>query len=132
MCRNVVRCHGLLLIPASTKGLEDQYSGTTLGMLLDYAEGGNLRNLVASQVASYSPVYTFVDAMSILTDIASALAYMHTLDPPLVHRDIKQENMLIRRGEGTSNFRACVADYGLHVVGDCHCHSLLAALSCRG
>lgn len=45
---------------------------------------------------------------NILFQIARALNYMHTLDPPIIHRDIKPLNVFI-----TSNYSAKIGDFGL-------------------
>ena len=45
---------------------------------------------------------------NILFQIARALNYMHTLDPPIIHRDIKPLNIFI-----TSNYSAKIGDFGL-------------------
>ncbi|RLN87463.1 hypothetical protein BBJ28_00019377 [Nothophytophthora sp. Chile5] len=41
-------------------------------------------------------------------DIAEGLVYLHSLDPPLVHGDLKSRNVLLR-----NDFRAKLADFGL-------------------
>jgi serine/threonine protein kinase len=44
----------------------------------------------------------------ILRDVASALHHAHAQNPPIVHRDVKPQNILVD-GKG----RACVVDFGL-------------------
>ena len=44
----------------------------------------------------------------ILQDVATALVYLHSQDPPILHRDLSANNVLL-----TSNMRAKVADLGV-------------------
>ena len=46
--------------------------------------------------------------MSIVRDIAQGLRFLHTANPPVVHKDLKSKNVLI-----DSQFRAKVSDFGL-------------------
>ena len=46
--------------------------------------------------------------LNIARDCAKAMAFMHGLDPPMIHRDLKSENLLINEA-----FTGKVADFGL-------------------
>lgn len=46
--------------------------------------------------------------IEILFDIARGLNYLHQLDPPILHRDLKPHNIFIN-----SNFKAKIGDFGL-------------------
>eukprot|EP00727_Mastigamoeba_balamuthi_P003944 m51a1_g13547 putative map3k delta-1 protein (204) ;mRNA; r:77-2041 len=57
--------------------------------------------------------------LSIMSDVARGMAYLHQNDPPILHRDLKSSNILL-----DSNLQAKVSDFGLtmfsHKVGDSH------------
>ena len=50
--------------------------------------------------------------LAALGDAASAVAYLHALDPPVAHRDVKLENLLI-----CSDGPHKLCDFGSCVVG---------------
>ena len=56
--------------------------------------------------------YTWLDAFRWLQQIATALAYLHSLRPMVVHRDLKLENMLLT-GLNPATADAKLADFGL-------------------
>ncbi|XWS21808.1 hypothetical protein CRYUN_Cryun30bG0086700 [Craigia yunnanensis] len=54
----------------------------------------------------------------IISGIANGLAYLHGLDTPIIHRDIKASNVLL-----DNDFEAHIADFGLaRQVEDAHSH----------
>lgn len=63
-------------------------------------QGGALSVLVVNQmVEPYRTIYTDGDALQWLIDIAHGLAFLHhQCDPPVIHRDIKLDNILLSRG----------------------------------
>ncbi|MCO5600598.1 hypothetical protein L7F22_054712 [Adiantum nelumboides] len=50
--------------------------------------------------------------LTIAAETADALAYLHTMDPPVLHRDVKSRNILIDH-----DFNTKVADFGLSRMG---------------
>jgi len=63
-------------------------------IIFDYCEG-NLINFVKSHLDK-SMIFPEVHIKNVLLDITDAVGYLHHLDPPLVHRDIKLDNVLIK------------------------------------
>jgi serine/threonine protein kinase len=70
----------------------------------------------------HSSNYSYVDALTWATDIAAAVSHLHSLNPVIIHRDLKLENILLLKpsAQGTAGGRklpvAKLTDFGLHVV----------------
>jgi eukaryotic-like serine/threonine-protein kinase len=74
-------------------------------LLMDYIQGRNLEVLRAEQPGTY---FTLPMVKVIMAPVVDALQYLHSQDPPIVHRDVKPENIIVplRGGE------AVLADFG--------------------
>ncbi|KAE9385864.1 kinase-like protein [Gymnopus androsaceus JB14] len=46
-----------------------------------------------------------------LLDVASGISYLHSMDPPIVHGDIRGGNILV-----ADDLRCCIADFGLSLI----------------
>lgn len=75
---------------------------------MEYVSGGNLERFWRSHGASLVPIETTVD---IMRQICRGLAVAHTNSPPIIHRDIKPQNILV--GYESDGLRARVSDFGL-------------------
>mgnify|MGYP002624945752 CR=1 FL=1 len=62
-------------------------SGNNPFLVLPYCKNGNLKKKVGQ--------FTNEDGWRLLRDVASGLAYLHRQVPPIIHQDIKPENILI-------------------------------------
>lgn len=61
---------------------------------------------------------TFDTKVKIVKGVANGLAYLHGLDTPIIHRDIKASNVLLG-----SDFEAHISDFGLaRLVNEAHSH----------
>ena len=61
-----------------------------LYLIMEYMSKGNLYNLISSHK---NLSLKFI--VSILSNILSSIYYLHNMTPPIIHRDIKAENVLI-------------------------------------
>jgi serine/threonine-protein kinase len=75
---------------------------------MEYIAGGSLDQFWKSHGSSFVPVETAVD---IARQICQGLALAHSDSPPMVHRDIKPQNILV--GYDDQGLRACLSDFGL-------------------
>ncbi|KAJ7126083.1 kinase-like domain-containing protein, partial [Mycena epipterygia] len=78
-------------------------------------------------VMAFLERYPDFDKSSLVRDIANGLEYMHDLDPPVVHGDMKGANILINDGG-----QACLADFGLALAIESQAFSTSSAGSTRG
>ncbi|KDQ08680.1 hypothetical protein BOTBODRAFT_94356, partial [Botryobasidium botryosum FD-172 SS1] len=69
-----------------------------------------MRNGAADDFVKKNPN---VNRVRLLVQIAQGLEYMHTRNPPIIHGDLKANNILISDDES-----ACISDFGLSRVCD--------------
>ncbi|KAL6761699.1 kinase-like domain-containing protein [Haematococcus lacustris] len=115
---SILKAHGLYRIAGSHPGLQGP-SGSQhkLCFLMEHANGGSLVRLLAQQMkAPWKPLYSPAQVLTWLTDIAEGLQHLHSRNPPLVHRDIKLENILLHDCHEQERMVARITDLGLHVV----------------
>ncbi|KAJ7585171.1 kinase-like domain-containing protein [Mycena floridula] len=79
------------------------YDGDRPGMLGAWFENGN-----APEYLEKNPN---TDRMKLIQDVACGLTYLHSLDPPVVHGDLKGSNILV-----DDNGHAVLTDFGLSRV----------------
>lgn len=73
-------------------------------IVLEYAARGSLEAVLQGLVVDLE----HPRRLSILCDIARGMKYLHTQQPPIIHRDLKSDNVLI-----DANWVAKVSDLGL-------------------
>ena len=81
--------------------------GYGLCAITEFMERGDLTT-VLSNISMNSEFSWGNLKMSIATDIILSLAYLHGLEPVVMHRDLKSRNVLI-----SQNFTAKISDFGL-------------------
>lgn len=86
-------------------------------LVMDFIEGEDLYSLIQR-----SGVISEDQALNWISQIASALNYLHSQSPPIIHRDIKPANIRITP-EGT----AFLVDFGLVKVYDPHMRTTIGA-----
>ncbi|TMW61825.1 hypothetical protein Poli38472_010888 [Pythium oligandrum] len=77
-----------------------------VAVVTEYMAGGDLRAYLDSTKRRARDGWT-VEKYRIVLDIAEALVYLHSLDPPMIHRDLKSCNVLL---DGEMN--AVLSDFG--------------------
>ncbi|OAA71334.1 Protein kinase-like domain protein [Cordyceps fumosorosea ARSEF 2679] len=81
--------------------------GYEVFLLMEFCDGGGLIDFMNTRLQHR---LTEPEILNIFADIAEGVACMHYLKPPLLHRDIKVENVLITTRSGGRRFMLC--DFG--------------------
>ena len=67
-------------------------------IISEFVERGSLDTLLYNlKNKSKRDVLQFEEKLNILIGISSGMAYLHSLQPPLIHRDLKPQNILISK-----------------------------------
>jgi serine/threonine protein kinase len=72
---------------------------------------GNLENQLHGVSSQQQPLL-WRERINIATDIACGLAYLHSLDPVILHQDVCSENIMLVRGGTTKALTAKVGGFG--------------------
>ncbi|KAF2970564.1 hypothetical protein GQX73_g2983 [Xylaria multiplex] len=86
---------------------ELQGGGYEVFLLMEYCDGGGLIDFMNTRLQHR---LTEPEILNIFSDIAEGVACMHYLKPPLLHRDLKVENVLIVMHGAKRKFKLC--DFG--------------------
>ncbi|KAJ5246515.1 hypothetical protein N7468_001498 [Penicillium chermesinum] len=81
--------------------------GYEVFLLMEYCAGGGLIDFMNTRLQNR---LTEPEIIKIFSDVAEGVACMHYLKPPLLHRDLKVENVLISRTGGSPIYKLC--DFG--------------------
>ncbi|CAN6469966.1 unnamed protein product [Victoria cruziana] len=76
-------------------------------LVYEYVNNGTVSDHIRASHAGRRRL-TWKVRLSIAIETSEALAYLHRLDPPIIHRDVKTNNILL-----DSSFHVKVADFGL-------------------
>lgn len=81
--------------------------GYEVFLLMEYCNGGGLIDFMNTRLQNR---LTEPEVLKIFSDVALGVACMHYLKPPLLHRDLKVENVLITSSDSTRRYKLC--DFG--------------------
>ena len=81
--------------------------GYEVFLLMEYCAGGGLIDFMNTRLQSR---LTEPEILKVFTDVAEGVACMHYLKPPLLHRDLKVENVLISLDGSSYSYKLC--DFG--------------------
>ena len=81
--------------------------GYEVFLLMEYCSGGGLIDFMNTRLQNR---LTEPEIIKIFGDVTEAVACMHYLKPPLLHRDLKVENVLISRTPSGPSYKLC--DFG--------------------
>jgi AP2-associated kinase len=82
--------------------------GYEVFLLMEFCSGGGLIDFMNTRLQHR---LTEPEVLKIFGDVAEGVACMHYLKPPLLHRDLKVENVLISKSEsGSTMYKLC--DFG--------------------
>ncbi|ORY97185.1 kinase-like domain-containing protein [Syncephalastrum racemosum] len=95
--KNIVRYYASRIDPLPSGGFE-------AFILMEYCPGGGVIDLMNRRLQQR---LTEPEVLKIFSDVCEALAYMHYCNPPVLHRDLKVENILILSHD---QFKLC--DFG--------------------
>ncbi|ETM47534.1 hypothetical protein L914_07775, partial [Phytophthora nicotianae] len=79
---------------------------TDLCVVSEFMEGGDLRALLATYEKEKHPTGFDRAKVTIALHVAHALTYLHSLETPVLHRDLKSKNVLL-----TSSLEAKLTDF---------------------
>src|ERR1700722_864300 len=81
--------------------------GYEVFLLMEYCDGGGLIDFMNTRLQNR---LTEPEILKIFSDVTEGVACMHYLKPPLLHRDLKVENVLISSTSSVRTFKVC--DFG--------------------
>ncbi|KIW25071.1 uncharacterized protein PV07_10743 [Cladophialophora immunda] len=81
--------------------------GYEVFLLMEFCQGGGLIDFMNTRLQNR---LTEPEILKIFTDVAEGVACMHYLKPPLLHRDLKVENVLISTNGSSRIYKLC--DFG--------------------
>ncbi|KAK1258769.1 putative serine/threonine-protein kinase [Acorus gramineus] len=77
-------------------------------LVYEYVPNGTVADHLHGDNPAHKKPLTWPVRMFIAIETAEALKYLHAIEPPIIHRDVKTNNILL-----DSNFHVKVADFGL-------------------
>ena len=108
--RNIVSFYGMAWNPAS------------IWLLGEFMPNGSLLEYHQKKRKAQAPPPTDLELINKLIQVADGMAYLHAMDPPILHRDLKSANVMLSEG----GKRLAIADFGLARYCAAHGKSMTA------
>ncbi|KAJ3106400.1 hypothetical protein HDU97_006385 [Phlyctochytrium planicorne] len=102
---------------------KSRHGGFEVFILMEFCPGGHLVDFMNTKLQQRLKEH---EILAIFSDICEAVAYMHYMEDPILHRDIKVENVLIAN-DGT--FKLC--DFGSGTLRKVQPNASLSAAEIR-
>jgi len=99
--------HNAIVTYMDSHASELKGGGYEVFLLMEYCNGGGLIDFMNTRLQHR---LTEPEILNIFSDVAEGVACMHYLKPPLLHRDLKVENVLITKTGALKKFKLC--DFG--------------------
>ena len=97
--------------PNIVKVLDHFVKQSACWIFLEYCDLGTLKEYL-----SRTPALDLIVKVKMMLQSASSVAFMHRQDPPVIHRDIKLENIMMKREDGEAIVK--LTDFGLSKICD--------------
>ena len=81
----------------------------TCCIVTDFKEAGSIHDLIHVKRVRFP----LLQALDVAKQVADGMKAMHSLNPPLMHRDLTTENILIEPGINGKKLYAFIADFGI-------------------
>ncbi|PNH03819.1 hypothetical protein TSOC_010085 [Tetrabaena socialis] len=123
---NIVKCHAVCQLPANFPGMEVMgHTGSTWALVLEYIPvsaggwGGSMAGMMMKQMSQTRRAYSNYQAYCWVRDVAEALSYLHNAPRPVMHRDVKADNVLLTIDPDNGRPTAKLMDFGLMAFYTC-------------
>lgn len=97
--KTIFNCHHTNLLPTTDYSICEGMPY----LVMPFCENGSAESLIG-KLDSEDDIWKF------LADVSAGLSYLHSVNPPIIHQDIKPANILI-----DSNRNYCITDFGISV-----------------
>ena len=97
--------------------------------IMEYVEGDSLGELLARGKGMLDSGFSQDECIMLFKELAEALRILHSADPPICHRDIKPDNVMLtqkrRNPDGSAIRDVCLIDFNVSSVVDGHEETLI-------
>lgn len=97
--KTIFNCHHTNLLPTTDYSICDGMPY----LVMPYCENGSAESLIGK-------INNEDDIWKLLADVSAGLSYLHSIEPKIIHQDIKPANILI-----DINGNYCITDFGISV-----------------